>query len=102
MAVLGCIWALPIFHVPGITWEPRPSADSAGAGRGRAPRGGRGGGQPGLHTKASGLRKEGRPLGVWKRWLQKGPRAPRKAMQGKMKQHEGKITFSTEEKASAS
>ena len=48
------------------------------------------------------MREEGRLLGVWKRWLQKGPRAPRKAMQGKMKQHEGKITFSTEEKASAS
>ena len=29
MAVLGCSWALPIFHVPGITWEPCPSADSA-------------------------------------------------------------------------
>ena len=48
------------------------------------------------------LREEGRLLGVWREWLQKGLQAPQKAMQGKMKQHEGKITFSTEEKASAS
>lgn len=63
MAVLGCSLALPIFHVPGITWEPCPSADSAGAGLDRAPRG-----VPGLGAARAthqGLRCEGRGPAAW-------------------------------------